>query len=364
MKTKRNKRVERNRKTRAARLAAKDYQSQPFTAHLLELRRRITWIGLSVACGAALAYFVQQQIVAVLLKPAGNQQFIYTSPAGGLNFLVQICIYSGVLVSIPVIIYNVLKFIEPVMPQSSTRYILRGSMIAGLLAIAGIAFGYFFGLPSALRFLAHQFSTEQIHALIAVQSYMHFVTMFLVASALIFQAPLIMLLINRIRPLKPGRLMSLKNQRWVILVSFILGAVISPTPDIRSMMILSVPMIASFEVGVMLIWRVNRRGRKPAKILELLRQDAAEQAERLRQIENAFTVPLKIPELVLVPIGDEQPDSVESPAAQPAVIAAPAMSDIPQAVSPEVRRSVPAPDARRGDYQSVAGRSIRRRLIM
>jgi sec-independent protein translocase protein TatC len=306
------------------------------------------WTALSIGIGAALAYSVQQKIVAILLKPAGTQQFIYTSPGGGLNFLVQICIYSGVLLSIPVIIYNVLKFIEPVMPESSTKYILRGSAAAGFLAIAGIVFGYIFGLPSALKFLAHQFTTDQIKALIAVQSYMHFVTMFLVASALIFQAPLIMLLVNRIKPLKPSKMASIKNQRWVILISFILGAVISPTPDIRSMMILSVPMILSFEVGVGLIWFVNRRHRKPRSVLTLLEQDAAAQAERLQRLQSAFIMQFEQLEPVRVEASADlidQVDQVDQAAPkQPAVLAM---------------------EGGRTDYQAaLAGRRVRRRIML
>jgi sec-independent protein translocase protein TatC len=360
MKTKRNKRVERNRTTLAAKVG---HKSLPFSAHLLELRRRVMWTALSIGIGAALAYSVQQKIVAILLKPAGKQQFIYTSPGGGLNFLVQICIYTGIALSIPVIIYNILKFIEPVMPESSTRYILRGSAVAGFLAVAGIVFGYIFGLPSALKFLANQFTTDQIKALIAVQSYMHFVTMFLLASALIFQAPLIMLLINKIKPLKPSTMLRLKNQRWVILISFILGAVISPTPDIRSMMILSVPMIVSFEVGTAVVWHANRHGRKPKSVLALLEQDAAAQAERLRQLESAISLQFQKLEPALVPVSDA-PDFI--PQSEP-VAEYPLQSEAQSEVIPidaSRRRPGGAPSGRR-DYQAVmTGQRVRRRLVM
>jgi sec-independent protein translocase protein TatC len=271
-----------------------------------------------VAAGAAAAYGVQQHIVAILLKPAGAQQFIYTSPGGGLNFLVQICVYSGVLVSIPIIVYNLMKFIEPVMPANSTKYVLRGSAVAGVLAAGGVVFGYYFGLPSALKFLAHQFTTDQIRALISVQSYLSFVMMFLLASALIFQAPLLMVVINRIKPLKPSKMVSLKNQRWVILISFILGAVISPTPDIRSMMVLSVPMILSYETGIALVGYINWKRRKPKSLLTLLEQDAALQAERLERAKSAFVMQFEQlePEPVVVPV-DELPYVDEQPYVAP-----------------------------------------------
>lgn len=351
MKTKRHKRTIRNRTTLAAHRAG---QTEPivaaFTEHLRELRRRVFWIGASIALGATLAYSVQQQIVAILLKPAGDQQFIYTTPGGGFNFLIQICIYSGILLSIPVIIYNVLKFIEPVVHASSTRYIMRGSAAAGLLAFGGVAFGYFFGLPTALQFLAHQFTTDQVTAMIAIQSYTGFVTKFLVASALIFQAPLLMLFINRIRPLKPSNL--LKSEKWVILGSFIIGAVISPTPDIRSMLLMAIPMILTYQIGIALIWHVNRRGKRPKSILALLEQDAAVQAERLQRLEEA----------VLAPFIQYQP--------QPAPVTVPADNPEPVRQERPDEAAVPRPLAvsqipvSRSDYRdSVSSQRVRRRMI-
>lgn len=339
MKTKRNKRAGQKRTTRAARATS---QSQPFLLHLLELKRRVIWSVLSIVAGATAAYFVQQQIVALLLKPAGNQQFIYTSPGGGLNFLIMICLYTGVLVSIPVVMYNLLKFLSPVMSESSTKYILRGSMVAGLLAVAGVVFCYIYGLPSALRFLSHQFTSIQITAMIAVQSYLSFVMKFLLAAALIFQAPLLMLLINRIKPLKPSKL--LKSERWVVMISFILGAVISPTPDVRSMLILSIPMILSFQVGVGLIWHANRRGRKPKSVLKLLEQDAAAQAERLQKLQSAFM--MQFEQLEAVPVAAE-------------------MSSYAGASPDQTSLPSPAMSGGRTDYQcAMPAKRVRRRLIM
>lgn len=350
MKTKRNKRVLQKRTTHAAKSHPK---SQPFTAHLLELRRRLTWVGVSVVLGASAAYGVQQHIVSILLRPAGKQQFIYTSPGGGLNFLVQICIYTGVLVSIPVIIYNVLKFIDPVMPGNSTRYIFRGSAVAGVLAIMGVLCGYFFGLPSALKFLSHQFTTTQIHALISVQSYLSFVTMSLLASAFIFQAPLLMLLINRIKPLKPGTLMQMKIQRWVVVGSFILGALISPTADIRPMVLLAAPMIISYEVGVALVWQVNHRRRKPKKLLTLLEQDAFARAERLQRLQSAFVMQFEQPVLVPAAVAVEAESEAES---EPVV-----MEPVPV-----VAQQVPLATLSGGrtNYQFNASRQIHRRIML
>jgi sec-independent protein translocase protein TatC len=303
MKTKRNKRVAQRRTTCVVKPV---HHTKPFIAHLIELRRRAFIVAMSVAAGATTAYFVQQKLVAVLLKPAGDQQFIYTTPGGGLNFLIMICIYTGFILSIPVIIYNILKFIEPVMWEDSSRYILRGSAMAGLLALAGVCFGYFVGLPSALKFLSHQFVTDQVTAMIAIQSYTGFVSKFLLASALIFQAPLIMMLINHIKPLNPAKL--LKSEKWVIIGSMLIGAIISPTPDIRSMLLMAVPIFVTYQIGIGIVWYANRHNRQSKSILALLEQDAAAQAERLQLLEATFLAPLHGPEMQPAVVRADAPD--------------------------------------------------------
>jgi sec-independent protein translocase protein TatC len=311
MKTKRNKLTAKKRKTLETLSAST--QRQAFVEHFAELRRRLFWVAASVGVGASLAYTVQHHIVAVLLKPAEGQQFIYTSPGGGLDFLVRVCIFTGLACSIPVIVYNVLKFLEPLLHDTSTKYILRGSIVAGLLAVLGIMVGYFLGLPNALHFLAHQFTTEQVKALITIQAYMGFVTKYLLAAALMFQAPLVMLFINKMRPLQPKKLFA--AERWVIVGSMILAAVINPAPDIMSMLVIAGPMIAAYQVGIVLVWRVNRTGKRSKSVLALLEQDAALQAERLRRLEAAWIMPLvrPLPQLVPEPISDGVYEQASSP---------------------------------------------------
>src|SRR2546421_8023050 len=177
----------------------------PFIEHLLELRKRLFYVAVSVILWGAAAYFVQQRIVAALLKPAAHQQFIYTSVGGGIDFLFRVCMYTGLVFSIPVIVYHLLRYLQPLIKKDAVRFIAWGSVASGVLALAGMAFGYFLGLPAALHFLLHQFTSGQIHPLLTIQSYMSFVTLYMLGSALLFQLPLVLLLINRVKPLKPKK---------------------------------------------------------------------------------------------------------------------------------------------------------------
>jgi sec-independent protein translocase protein TatC len=120
----------------------------------------------------------------------------------------------------------------------------------------GAAFAYFITLPAALHFL-NEFSSDQVKALISTNEYISFVTIYVAAFAILFQLPLILLFINHITPLSPGALM--RQQRLVILLSFVAAAVITPTPDIVNQTFMALPIIVLYQISMALVWLVNRR---------------------------------------------------------------------------------------------------------
>lgn len=239
------------------------------------------YIAFSILIWGCAIYGVQQHVVKILLRPSHGEHFIYTSVGGGIDFLFRICVYGAFVLTLPVIVYNTLKFLDPLLSHSSQRFIFIGSAVSGLLALAGIIFGYFVGLPAALHFLLHQFTTVQIQPLVTIQSYLGFVIVYMAGSAMLFQLPLLLIFINRIKPLKPRRL--LHYERWVILVAFILSGLMNPTPNIISQLLIAGPFILMYQFGILLIMLINH-GRKPADVqseIEVQEEPAAPVASPL-----------------------------------------------------------------------------------
>ncbi len=244
------------------------------------------YIALSVAIFAGLAASNQEVLTKILLKPAGDQQFIFTTPGGGFDFAFQLCIATGLLASIPVIVYQLLRYLSPLASNTTVGFLARVGIWSCVLAVIGVCFGYFIALPSGLNFLLHGFAkNQQIEALINIQSYFSFVLAYLIGSGLLFQLPLVLITINKIQRLSAKRLMA--KQRWVILLSFIIGAMISPTPDVRNQAILSLPIILMYNLAVAMIWIVNRRLDRPARVKKLREQDAASREQRLSDFSIA-----------------------------------------------------------------------------
>jgi len=261
----------------------------PIIEHVHELRRRLFYVAACVAVGGVAAYGVQQRVVSILLRPSHGQHFIYTSPLGGINFLFGVCLDIGLVVATPVIIYQLLAFLHPLMRGTTHRFLLLSSGAAGAVALAGVCFGYLVGLPSALHFLLHQFTTIQVRPLITIQSYMQFVSLYLLASALMFQLPLILIIINRIKPLKPQGL--LKYERHLIAAAFILAFVMNPTPNIVGQLVVVVPIILMYQAGIALVWFLNRRQTGQSWLQKLLQEDAERQAERMSRQLVPFIEP-------------------------------------------------------------------------
>lgn len=265
-----------NRKIAPANRPVKSARS-PFATHLYELRRRCYYIALSILGWGAVTYAFERQLVELLLRPSHGQHFIYTSPGGGIDFLFRVCVYGGIVGSIPVIVYNALRFLQPLLSITSNRFVIIGTFASASMAIIGIIFGYFIGLPAALHLLLNQFTTVQIRPLLTIQSYLSFVTVYMIGSAMLFQLPLLIILINRIKPLKPKTLFH--YERWVILIAFIVASIMNPSPNLLSQLLIAGPFIIMYQIAIGMVAYINRDG-VPDIVKRLRQQDETNQESR------------------------------------------------------------------------------------
>lgn len=224
--------------------------SAPLIEHVRELRRRSLWSVAFVLAGAAVGYFLYDAILAILQMPYG-QELYYTTPTGALSFLIKVCLTFGFVVGLPVMAYHLLSFIAPV-ARIQTRRVIAGYLLASIgLAAAGIGFAYFVSMPAALHFLVNFGNPESVKALINANEYFNFVLSYLAGFAVLFQIPLLMMGINRITPLKPMKLLA--GIKYVILVSFIVSAILTPTPDPFNQTIMAAPMVVLYLLSVGLV---------------------------------------------------------------------------------------------------------------
>lgn len=250
---------------------------QTLLDHLLELQGRFFKIALIFICMTAAIYPFFDKIVNFILDPLGKEyELVYLTPGGAFTFIIMVCLYAGLILTLPAIIYHVYRFIMPVVNKVTMRAALAYVVTSFSLAIAGILFAYYVSLPASLYFLT-SFDLYHINPMLTIDSYLSFVMTYLLVGAALFQIPLVMSIINRVKPMQPKKLM--KHQDKIILGSFIIAAIVSPTPDALNQTLLASPMIVMYQIGVIAVWSHNRKVRKKS-------QKAARLAE-VRRLEKA-----------------------------------------------------------------------------
>ncbi len=234
----------------------------PFIQHIIELRTRLIWCVLAILFGAVAGYFVHGLLLRVIQKPLGETLY-YTNPTGALGFVIKICVVFGVLVGLPIIMFNLFAFLGPLLSRRTKKQTVLFTFLSFFLAVAGTLFAYFLTLPAALKFLVG-FGNESIQSLITANEYFNFAFAYIVGFALLFQIPLILLFINRIKPLPPSKLFG--ALRYVVLGSFVISAIITPTPDPLNQAFMALPAISLYLVSAIILSVANRTKRSKKRV--------------------------------------------------------------------------------------------------
>jgi len=224
-------------------------QTATVAEHIQELRRRVVWIVALLLISSVVGYLIRDVLISIIKQPL-SENLYYTTPGGAFSFIMKLSITFGLIVSLPVITYQIFSFFLPVLGSFKKRQLLTYVFTSLSLAALGIIFAYFVSLPAALHFLVSFGSESNIKSLITANEYFNFVLTYLAGFAVLFQVPLVILLINRLRPLPPKKLLG--STRYVILASFVISAIITPTPDPVNQAIMAVPVIILY-VGTVLI---------------------------------------------------------------------------------------------------------------
>lgn len=237
-------------------------QALPVSLHIKELRSRLLFCAL-VFLGGSIAGYINQNYITAFMKGLIDESLYYTSPTGNFSFIMKVSAVVGLAITIPVLVFNVLRFIQPALEkriQYSKIWVASG--MALMLALAGIAFAMFFIMPIALRFFAG-FRVNGIEALISANSYLDFITKAVMSFAILFQIPLLITIINHIRPIPPRTL--LKYERHVIVAAFVVGLLLPFSYDPVTQLIIATPIIVLYNLSIIYIWLSSKKRNNIAK---------------------------------------------------------------------------------------------------
>lgn len=218
--------------------------------HLRELRSRLVFCSLAFAVIAVGLYFIYEPILSILSATIGSNLY-YSNPAGGFSFIMKICSTGALIFTIPIIVYNLIKFIKPAFNKIlTTKRIALVSIFSTILAAAGAAFAFFIILPETINFFK-EFEVGGLSALISADEYLSFVTGMIAVFAIIFQVPLLMLLADSIKNITPKSM--LKMEKWVVVVSIVVAILTPFNYDILSSLIVAIPIICLYNLSIVLV---------------------------------------------------------------------------------------------------------------
>jgi sec-independent protein translocase protein TatC len=243
--------------------------TKTFHQHLLELRTRVLWVVLAVIVSATIGFSLRIPIVNILQRPLGAPLY-YTNPAGSFTFAMNISVLVSLFIALPVIVYQLLRFIEPALSNKIRKGLMAKVIaISFALASAGVVFGCYVIVPLSLSFFA-KYSSSQLKPLILSDSYLSYLINNLVVFALVFQLPLIILFIDRMKPLTPSGL--LRYQRHVIVGALVIALILPFTYDPITQFVVALPIVLLYYLSVLLVWRA---GKKREKLVHKARKRAA-----------------------------------------------------------------------------------------
>ncbi len=230
---------------------AADDAIMPLFDHLAELRRRIAIALLAVALGSVVGFIFGQQIIEVLKAPYGDAPLLLLNPGEGFFITLKIAIATGIVLGMPVILFELWRFVSPGLTSEERRIARPWVPLALVFFVGGVAVAYLV-LPFAIAFLS-SFGTGELPLQNAwtADGYFGFVATMFIGFGLVMEYPIVLVLLSKVGIVTSAGLKA--SRRYVIIVFAIVAAVATPGGDIISPFVLGLTMYGLYELSILLV---------------------------------------------------------------------------------------------------------------
>ena len=225
-----------------------------FLEHLEELRWRIIKSATSIIIENIItSIFINYIMDDILLLPATRTipplKLQNIKPFGQFSLYMEVIIFGGALLSFPNILFQFWKFIEPALKPTERKYISSIVFFSTFCFLAGVVFAYFVLLPTALSFFS-TFGSSAIENIIAIDEYFSFIISTMLAAGLVFELPMVSFFLSKIGILKPEFMR--KYRKHSIILILLIAALLTPSPDVTSQLLLAVPLFILYEISIVI----------------------------------------------------------------------------------------------------------------
>ena len=264
----------------------------PFLAHLRELRDRVKYAAMFFAVAFFFCFYFAQEIYDWLQIPIENAWYEVSKtkklPEFKMSFAtltepfwvnMSVALWAGIFVASPFIFYHLWKFIAPGLYKRERRITILFAVFSAIFFVSGGLFCYQFVLERIYEFLLG-YSSKDTTPVIMLQGYLDLTRDMMLAFGAVFELPLLIFFLSMIGMVTHRGLW--KFNRWFVVIAFVVGAILTPSPDVVSQILMATPMIALYNLSIIVSWIVTRR-REQADAELRERERLADEAERAKK---------------------------------------------------------------------------------
>jgi sec-independent protein translocase protein TatC len=222
------------------------------TEHLIELRKRLTHSLIALGIGFGVCYYFKDRIFDIVTRPLTqvlpkNSYLIYTGLTEAFFTYMKVAFFAALIITSPYILYQIWKFISPGLLPKEKKYVVPFVISSTFLFISGISFGYFVALPPAFEFFV-SFNNKYLQAMLSFKDYLSLFVTFLLGFGVSFELPVFIFFLTKLRIVN-AKMLS-KQRRYAILVIFIVAAILTPSPDALSQILMAIPLMFLYEISI------------------------------------------------------------------------------------------------------------------
>ncbi|MCJ7841361.1 twin-arginine translocase subunit TatC [Lederbergia sp. NSJ-179] len=236
--------------------------------HIEELRKRLVIIVVFFVLATLIGFFLSQPIIRFLQNASAVQDLTMNAfkPTDPFKVYMQMTFLIGIILTSPVILYQLWAFISPGLLAKERKVTLSYIPVSVLLFLAGISFSYFILFPFVIKFMFELSGNMGIQTTIGINEYFQFLFQITIPFGLLFQLPVVLLFLTRLGIITPQYLSKIRKYAYFVLL--VIAAFITP-PDVISHMMVTVPLLILYEISVWISKIGYRKAQKAQKEAEL-----------------------------------------------------------------------------------------------